>query len=505
MKVSKTLIKILPLVMAATTLSACSMSPKGGYGNGGYWYDNGINYPTGYSGQATTEEGKWEENPVEPGMGEQTQDVYENPFVEVKEETKTNNISLTSTSFAYPVIRELINNNRAYNVKYNVKTEEMLNYFSYGYVNDTDDALTTHLELAECPWNNEHYLASVVVKAKPAVTENVKNNIVILIDKSGSMSGIFNLVKTSLRTLIENLGNDDIVSIVSYASGSKVEIEGKTGKDKKELNNVVDSLQAGGSTWGEAGIEQAYEIAYKYQIPGGNNRVVILTDGDFNVGKVSGDELTDLIKKKASDGVYLTCVGYRSYDNGTLYTLSNNGNGNAYYIDGELEAKKVFEEELGKSMYVVAKDAKCQIEFSDAVSSYRLLGYEQRQMSNEEFNDDKKDAGEIMSDHTTVALYEIALKQEYTSDYIYKTTLRYKDPISDENKEVINTKTNISVSRNIDFDFAGYVAEFALILIDSQHKGSSSYDHLLERINNNYINDKYRDDFVSLVRKAKSL
>ena len=497
MKVSKITLALLPLVMAVGALTACSYSPMGGYGgyNGYKGYDEGGHEyytPTG-SQQAEAEDGKYYTEP------------QENPYVEVNEENNTSNVSLTSTSFAYTVIREQINNNRTYNIKNSVKLEEMLNYFSYGYVNETEDALTTHLELAECPWNNEHYLASVVVKAKPAITENVKNNIVILIDKSGSMSGIFDLVKTSLRTLINNLGDDDIVSIVSYASGSQIEIEGKTGKDKKELNKVVDGLKASGSTWGEAGIETAYQVAYKYAIPEGNNRVVILTDGDFNVGKVSGDELTALIKQKANDGVYLTCVGYRSYDNGTLYTLADNGNGNAYYVDCELEAKKVFEEELGKSMYVVAKDAKCQVEFSDAVSSYRLLGYETRQMTNEEFNDDKKDAGEIMSDHTTVALYELSLNEAYASDYIFKTTLRYKDPLNDGNKEVINVKANITVNRNVDFDFAGYVAEFALTLMDSQYKGISSFDHLLGRINNDHINDKYRDDFVSLIRKAKSL
>ena len=494
MKVSKLTKRLLPLALAVGALSACNYSPMGGY-NGYKGYDEG-----GYEYYTPT--GSQEQIAID---GEYYTSPQENPYVEVNEENNKSNVSLTSTSFAYTVIREQINNNRSYNVKNSVKLEEMLNYFSYGYVNETEDALTTHLELAECPWNNEHYLASVVVKAKPAITENVKNNIVILIDKSGSMSGIFDLVKTSLRTLINNLGDDDIVSIVSSASGSQIEIEGKTGKDKKELNKVVDGLKASGSTWGEGGIELAYQTAYKYQIPGGNNRVVILTDGDFNVGKVSGDELTALIKQKANDGVYLTCVGYRSYDNGTLYTLADNGNGNAYYVDCELEAKKVFEEELGKSMYVVAKDAKCQVEFSDAVSSYRLLGYETRQMTNEEFNDDKKDAGEIMSDHTTVALYELALKETYESDYIFKTTLRYKDPVNDSNKEVVNAKTDITVNRNIDFDFAGYVAEFALTLMDSQYKGISSFDHLLGRINNDHINDKYRDDFVSLIRKAKSL
>ena len=489
MKFPKTTIKLLPLTIAAICLSSC--------GDGGY-----ANYKVG-----PNDGGNYYNYPATPtGQGEIRYDegIIENPYV-TPEINDTSNVSLTSSTFSYPTIREEINESRMYNVAHLVRLEEMLNYFSYGYENNTEDALTTHLELAECPWNNEHYLASVVIKAKPAITENVKNNIVILVDKSGSMSGIFNLVKMSLRTLINNLGDDDIVSIVSYASGCQVETEGKTGKDKQHLNNVVDSLKAAGSTWGEGGIEKAYEIAYKYAIPEGNNRVVLLTDGDFNVGKVTGEELTTLIKQKANDGVFLTCVGYRSYDNGTLYTLSDNGNGNAYYVDGELEAKKVFEEELGKSMYVVAKDAKCQVQFSDAVTSYRLLGYETRQMTNEEFDDTKKDAGEIMSGHTTIALYELELKTEYENDYISKSTLRYKLPNTEENKEVVNVKTDISVTNNDDYSFATYIAEFAMILSDSKYKGDSSYAHLLERINNSVINDKYRDDFVSLVRKAQSL
>ena len=392
-----------------------------------------------------------------------------------------------------------------YNAKNSARIEEMLNYFSYGYVNDTDDALVTKLELDACPWNNEHYLASVVVKAKPAITENVKNNIVILVDKSGSMNSVFGLVKKSLHTLVDNLGEDDVVSIVSYASTGKIECEGLTGKNKTKLNKVIDGLESRGSTYGEDGIEKAYNLAYKYFINGGNNRVVLLTDGDFNVGKVSGKDLTDLIKQKAADGVYLTCCGYRSNNNDTLYTLADNGNGNAYYIDDELEATKVFEEELGKSLYVVAKDAKCQIEFSQDVASYRLLGYETRQMSDEEFEDDKKDAGEIMSDHTTVALYELELKTETPENFFFKTTLRYKDPATEQNKEVVNTKTNLSVSRRADFDFASYVAEYALTLTESQYKGTSSYTHLLERINDDYINDKYRDDFKAMVNKTKQM
>ena len=492
MSTSKQTIKLLSFAVVAMALSACAnggyvaiKTQEGGYDNNGYYYT------------PTVEDQSQD-------VGRYDQAISENQFI-AQETSATSNVSLTSSTFAYPTIREQINAGRIYNAPSLVRVEEMLNYFSYSYENNTEDALTTHLELEKCPWNDEHYLASVVVKAKPAITENVKNNIVILIDKSGSMSGIFNLVKTSLKTLINNLGDEDIVSIVSYASGSQVEIEGKTGKDKQDLLDVVNGLKAYGSTWGEGGIELAYQTAYKYAIPGGNNRVVLLTDGDFNVGKVSGEELTALIKQKANDGVFLTCVGYRSYDNGTLYTLAENGNGNSYYVDGELEAKKVFEEELGKSMYVVAKDAKCQVEFSNAVSSYRLLGYETRQMSDEEFNDTRKDAGEIMSDHTTIALYELALNEQYESDYIFKTTLRYKLPETEENKEVVNAKTSIGVSKNNDYNFASYVAEFALTLADSKFKGNASYEHLLERISSEAINDKYKDDFVALVRKTQNI
>ena len=487
--------KYVLLGLLSVGLASCN----GGTGYGGY---GGYYQPQGgknnYSNQS---QGSYQQD----YEYEYRDNVVENPFVEVSEENKTSNVSLTSSSFSYSIVREAINRNSLYGAKNNARIEEMLNYFSYGYVNDTDDALVTKLELDTCPWNNEHYLASVVVKAKPAVTQNVKNNIVILVDKSGSMSSVFDLVKTSLHTLVDNLGDDDTVSIVSYASTGKIECEGLTGKQKSKLNNVVNSLKASGSTYGEDGIEKAYQMAYKYFINGGNNRVVLLTDGDFNVGKVSGTELTELIKQKAADGVYLTCCGYRSNNNDTLYTLADNGNGNAYYIDGELEAVKVFEEELGKSLYVVAKDAKCQVEFSKDVASYRLLGYETRQMSDEEFEDNKKDAGEIMSDHTTVALYELELKTENPEGFLFKTTLRYKDPETEADKEVINTKASLGVSRRGDFDFASYVAEYTLALTESKYKGTSSFDHLLARMNDEYINDKYRDDFKSMVADTRQL
>jgi len=490
MKSLKPQLKLSLFVLTLLSVTAC--------GNSGYYY-NGRSYSPHVNEDNSNYSYHNEGSKQSP---EQT--IHENPFIYTNSQDKSN-ISLTSSTFAYTTIREKINDNYYYGIKDMVKTEEMLNYFSYGYTNETENALSAKLELDKCPWNEDHYLASVVVKAKPSVTENIKNNIVILVDKSGSMQPVMNLVKTSLNTLISNIKDDDVVSIVSYASGCKVECEGILGEQRNTLSQIVDGFKASGSTNGEAGIETAYEIAYKYFIPEGNNRVVLLTDGDFNVGKVTGDELTKLIKKNASDGVYLTCCGYKSYDNNTLYTLANNGNGNAYYIDCELEAKKVFKNELNKSLYVAAKDAKCQVQFSDAVKSYRLLGYESRQITNQEFENTKKDAGEIMSDHTTIALYELTLNQVHQDNYYFKAELHYKEPITEENKEVTVTKEDISVERKADFAFAGYVAEFALILSESNYKGDSSYSHLLEIIDNEVINDEYRDDFVSIVRKAEAL
>ena len=496
------LLKFIPLISAGLLLSACSV---GGYSanlkDGGY---------TGVPSVApSVDADPWmsEPSPVDGVSGET--EIIENPFINPTT-TNTSNVSLTSSTFSYPVVREMINQGTTWNLKGSVVIEEMLNYFSYGYVNYTDKELVSFLELEKCPWNEEHYLASVVVKATPAETENVKNNIVILVDTSGSMTGIFDLVKESLYTLINGLGNDDMVSIVSYASRTQIEIEAKTGKDKKELTKTVDGLMAGGSTWGEGGIELAYAVAREHFIEGGNNRVVILTDGDFNVGKVSGDELTTLIKEKAQQGIYLTCCGYRSgYANHTMKILADNGNGNAYYIDDSFEAKKVFEEEFGKAMFAVAKDAKCQVEFNpETVNSYRLLGYETRQMSDDEFNDYQKDAGEIMSDHTSIALYELDLKDNVSHDewdYIFKSTLRYKKIANGEPVEVANTKNSIGVFGISDFNFASYVCEFGLTLIESQYKGASSLEHLIARVNNNYISDKYRDDFMATVHKTKQL
>lgn len=477
-------IKYILLGLSALVLTSCAGSDY-------------HKYPTGRSSKGG------DHNPTYSYYGQSSrpgENTYQDP-----QSRRTVNVSLTSSTFSYPCVREAINHNSLEGAAYAARVEEMLNYFSYGYLHEGGNALSTTLELRECPWNPSSYLASVVVKAKTAPSAHGNNNFVILVDRSGSMQGVFDLVKKSLNALIDKLTINDTVSIVSYASGVTVEADGLTGSESDQLRSIVNNLTASGSTWGEGGIEKAYELANKHFIEGGNNRVVLLTDGDFNVGQVTGGQLTRLIKQKAQSGVYLTCCGYRCFDNGTLYALSENGNGNAYYIDGELEATKVFDKEFDKAMYTVAKDAKCQIEFSNAVTSYRLIGYETRQMSDQEFEDPQTDAGEIMSDHTTVALYELKLRDVWNDDFIFKATLNYKDAATNGNKTVTEVKNTISIFHESDFFFASYVAEYGLLLINSQYKGIASYSHLLDRINNTFIDDVYRQDFVATVRKTRDL
>lgn len=416
-------------------------------------------------------------------------------------------LSLTSSTFSYPAIRLNIERGLLNSAKKSLRTEEVLNYFQYGYENETDSPLTSFIELEKSPWNEDSYLASVVVKAKESNVTNIKNNIVFLVDVSGSMREVMPLVKTSLYSLIDNLHKDDVVSMVTYASGVNTVFSGVPGNDKLKLNYEVKNLVADGATFGSGGIELAYSVANDYFIEGGNNRVILFTDGDFNIGKVRDKELENLISQKAQSGIYLTCCGYRStFENSTMKTLADHGNGNAYFIDGEFEAEKVFIKEIGKTRDVVAKDAKCQVVFNKAnVDTFRLIGYETRQISEETFNDSNADTGEIASGHTTVALYEIKLKQEMVDEFILYTRLKYKDPQTNEESSIENFKKDITVSRPVDYDFMGYVAEYCLTLGDNQYKGASSYDHLLSRINSSYINDEYRDNFISIVNKTKSL
>lgn len=445
---------------------------------------------------------------------EEYNEIVENDFIDAKKQPKSS-FSLDTSTYAYSNIRRLINDGVLVNADA-VVIEQMLNYFNYSYVNQTEDALSSTLELGICPWNPNNYLAAVAVKAKDIELADQANNFVLLIDVSGSMNSEnkIGLLRSSFKLFVDQLGQNDTVSIVTYASGVSTVIDGVNGSEKTQLLDAISSLEASGGTNGSGGIQRAYELARKHFVQDGNNRVLLATDGDFNVG-LRGNDLIDFISEKRASGIYLSTFGYGmgNTNHKTMEDLAVNGNGNAYYIDSLLEAKKVFVNELGGTMLTVAKDAKAQVEFNpEAVNAYRLLGYENKQMSEDEFNDSNKDAGEIGSGHTTIAMFEIVPTENFlNSEFIFKSILRYKTPETNEDKEVINNYTEL-VDVTDDFEFASFVVEFALLLRDSKYKGEATYEHLQARIaeanvdgNTYFKDDFYRLEFVGLVNTAKRL
>ena len=440
-----------------------------------------------------------------PEAGEEYTDITENGYLDPSEKPLSS-FSLDSSSYAYTNLRRLINNN-SYIPADAVVIEQMLNYFNYSYKNESDKALSTTLELAPSPYNNENHLALISVNSKEILMNDTKNNFVFLIDTSGSMSDSnkLGLFQEAFKLLVNAVDENDTVSIVTYASGVRVIAEGVDGGNKAELVRMVDELVASGSTNGSGGIQKAYELASKYFIPNGNNRVLLATDGDFNVGIRNDGELNDFISSKRETGVYLSVLGFGmgNTKHNKMNTLAENGNGNAYYIDSLLEAKKVFTEELGSVLNTVAKDAKIQVEFNpEYVSKYRLIGYENKMMTEQDFNDSQKDAGEIGQGHTVIAIYEIQLKEKDITDYILNTKLRYKDVTTNEDIEVTDSINQIK-EMSEDFKFASAVCEFALLLRNSNFKGQATYEHLIPLLEELDLNDDYyKQEFLQLVKKA---
>ena len=364
--------------------------------------------------------------------------------------------------------------------------------------------LSSTIEIAECPWNENNHIALISVNAHEIEYNDTNNNFVFLVDTSGSMNSQnkLELFQEGFKMFVENLTKDDTVSIVTYASGVRVVADGIKGDSKDELINSIDELVASGSTNGSGGIQKAYQIAQKHFIEGGNNRILLVTDGDFNVGINDQGQLNEFISEKRETGVYLSVLGFGNTKHNTMETLAQNGNGNSYYVDSLIECQKLFVEEVGAMLYTVAKDAKIQVEFNpNVVNKYRLLGYENKMMSEQEFENEETDAGEIGSGHTTVAMYEINMN-ELSGEYILKTKLRYKEPETEEQVEIINECYTTTI-QNDDTLFACAVVEFALILRNSKYKANSSYDHLftyLYDINTN--DDFYKDDFIKLIELA---
>lgn len=414
-----------------------------------------------------------------------------------------------------------------------VRTEEMINYFSYDYpqpVNNMPFSINT--EVAPCPWNDKHQLAMIGLQGKKVSSENLpSSNLVFLLDVSGSMDepNKLPLVKSAMKLLVNNLTQKDKISIVVYAGAAGVVLEPTSGSKKERISSAIEQLSAGGSTAGGEGIELAYKLAKEAFIEEGNNRVILATDGDFNVGVSSEDDLVDLIEEKRKDNIFLSVLGFGdgNYKDSKMEALADKGNGNYAYIDSLMEAKKVLVEEMGSTLLTIAKDVKIQVEFNPAkVKGYRLVGYENRVLNNEDFKDDTKDAGELGAGHTVTAFYEIIpassdeklsntdeLKYQelklVDSNEVMAVKLRYKLPDETQSKEIsaVIKEDNVTKTPSEDFRFASAVAEFSLLLKNSQYKGDAGFDKVLRRAEDSKGADLagYRSEFISIVQRAKEM
>lgn len=413
-----------------------------------------------------------------------------------------------------------------------VRIEEFINYFDYDYTDPADgEPFAVHTELSDCPWNDETELLMVGINTKgfdAVLDERPAMNLVFLIDVSGSMydDNKLPLVQKSFSMLTDNLTAADRVSIVTYAGSDEVVLEGADGNDRKKILRAINDLEAGGSTAGAAGINTAYDIAQKYFIDGGNNRVILATDGDLNVGLSSESELTRLIEEKRESGVFLSVLGFGTgnYKDNRLEALADYGNGNYSYIDSEKEAKKVLVDEMSGTLFTVAKDVKFQLEFNPAnVKGYRLIGYENRVMAAEDFNDDTKDAGEIGAGHSVTVLYEIVpadskmelgeseLKyasdsEDVMGDELLTVNIRYKEPEGSESKLLTYpvNKSLYSDKMSADMNFASCVAEFGMLLRNSRYIGDVTYKDVSAQLSKyDYSDDDYKDEFIYLVNTMK--
>lgn len=407
-----------------------------------------------------------------------------------------------------------------------VRIEEILNYFDYDYnLPEGEEPFGVTTEMSECPWNSEHMLLSIGLKTEEIdFSESASSNLVFLLDVSGSMndSDKLPLLQRSLGVLAENLTEKDRISIVTYAGDDRILLEGVSGDETEVIRGVLNDLEAGGSTNGSKGIETAYALAEEYFIEGGNNRVILATDGDLNVGITSESELTELIEEKRDSGIYLTVLGFGTGNikDNKMETLADNGNGNYAYIDSVGEAKKVLVEEMGATFVTVAKDVKLQVEFNpEKVSEYRLIGYENRRLDAQDFEDDTKDAGEIGAGHTVTAIYEIVPVNEgekvesnlkYSdvvtngSDEWLTISIRYKEPDADESVllEYPVDESCYTESPSEDWQFAVAAAEFGLVVADSDYKGNASLEHVQETLKALDIEeDDYKEEFYYLVKK----
>jgi Ca-activated chloride channel family protein len=453
--------------------------------------------------------------------------IYENDFLKaIKNPLSTFSIDVDTASYA--IVRRYLKAGRLPPPDA-VRIEELINYFNYDYEGPTGEhPFSFFTEIGRCPWNPQHKLLHIGIKGRSLNLQNAPaNNLVFLLDVSGSMDypDKLPLLKQAMGLLVNHLKASDRISIVVYAGAAGLALPPTGGDDKDTIVNALNQLEAGGSTAGGAGIVLAYETAAQSFIAGGNNRVILATDGDFNVGASSDAELVRIIEEKRDQGIYLTVLGFGTgnYKDAKMEKLADKGNGNYAYIDSLMEAKKVLVYEMSGTLYTIAKDVKIQVEFNPArVRAYRLLGYENRLLKSEDFADDKKDAGELGAGHTVTVLYEIIPETEavaaeelkyqsttvedeaYTSPEIITLKFRYKKPdgmksilievpVHDDNIEFESTSEN--------FRFAAAVAEWGLLLRNSQYKADARYEQVKELARDSRGDDPegFRTEFLHLL------
>lgn len=449
-------------------------------------------------------------------------EVRENRFIKTTENA-VSTFSADVDTASYSNIRRMITDG-SYVDPNAVRIEEMLNYFSYDYnapKGDEPFGITT--EFMDCPWNDEAKLMLVGLQAQEIEMTETPSNIVFLVDVSGSMDSPdkLPLVQTAFTMLAENLSENDRISIVTYAGSDRIVLSGESGTNKAKIINAVCDLTAGGGTNGSAGIKTAYQLAEKHFIEGGNNRVILATDGDLNIGITDNDDLERYISKKKESGVYLSVLGFGTGNikDDKMEILADKGNGNYSYIDSVFEARRVLVDEMGSTLVTVAKDVKLQLEFNpEIVEKYRLIGYENRIMAEEDFDDDTKDGGEIGAGHRVTVLYEIVSTEldedfiAYENEKIADLAIRYKEPGGNKSKLLEYSLGEDDIggfSKNYDgllrggdnIEFAACVAEFGMILSESRYAEDSDCDDILERLEgiDSIEGDEFREEFVELV------
>lgn len=391
-----------------------------------------------------------------------------------------------------------------------VRIEELINYFDYDYENPKgNEPFGVTTAIGDCPWNDRAKLLSIGLKTEDIdFSDTPSSNLVFLIDVSGSMfsEDKLPLLQDAFSMLTDELGRKDRVSIVTYAGCDSVVLSGARGDEKHKIKSAINDLEAGGSTNGSAGIKTAYNLAKKYFIRNGNNRVILATDGDLNVGLTSVSELEDLISEEKESGVFLSVLGFGTGNikDNRMETLADKGNGNYAYIDSMREAKKVLVKELSANMLTVCKDVKFQVEFNpDAVKGYRLVGYANRVMANKDFDDDTKDGGEIGAGHSVTALYELLLDDD-TDEKILDLNIRFKRPSSNKS-ELLTYPVDYRSYRNAndDFYFQSAVAEFGLLASHSEYAEDANIDDVKDILSEISLDDEYKAEFLELVRMCR--